>query len=72
MVTLEKIAHLASDCQFDSFGSVDFLTPGSNINLEKISVLGEGTRHDVCASTYSPGNPLFPESVMPSPRMADV
>ena len=60
MVTLEKIAHLASDCQFDSFGSVGPLDPGSNINLEKLSILGEGTRHDVCASTYSPRKSPLP------------
>lgn len=48
MVTLEKMAHLAADCIFDSLG------PGINIDTEKLSSLGEGTRHDVCASTFSP------------------
>jgi len=48
MVTLDKIAHLADDCKFDSLG------PDASVNPEKLSLLGEGTRHDVCASTYSP------------------
>ncbi len=54
MVTLEKIAHLAEDCAFDSLG------PGVNINPKKLSTLGEGTRHDVCASTYSPRESPLP------------
>ena len=54
MVTLEKIAHLAADCVFDSLG------PGINVNREKLSTLGEGTRHDVCASTYSPRDSPLP------------
>ena len=48
MVTLEKIAHLAEDCRFDTLG------PTGGVNAEKLSTLGEGTRHDVCASTFSP------------------
>lgn len=48
MATLEKITHLAEECRFDSLG------PVGNVDLEKLGTLGEGTRHDVCASTFSP------------------
>jgi len=54
MATLEKIAHLAADCVFDSLG------PKINVNLDKLFSLGEGTRHDVCASTYSPRDSPLP------------
>ena len=54
MVTLDKIAHLAEDCRFDSLG------PAASVNPEKLSLLGEGTRHDVCASTYSPRETPLP------------
>jgi putative DNA modification/repair radical SAM protein len=54
MVTLEKMAHLAQESRFDSIG------PGFNVDSEKLSSLGEGTRHDVCASTFSPGNQDLP------------
>lgn len=54
MVTLDKIAHLAEDCRFDSLG------PAASANPEKLSLLGEGTRHDVCASTYSPRETPLP------------
>ncbi len=54
MVTLEKIAHLAQDCRFDSLG------PALNVNPEKLCSLGEGTRHDVCASTFSPRETPLP------------
>ena len=54
MVTLEKIAHLAADCVFDSLG------PHISVSPEKLSSLGEGTRHDVCASTYSPRESHLP------------
>ncbi|HNX39140.1 MAG TPA: helix-hairpin-helix domain-containing protein [Methanothrix sp.] len=50
MVSLEKIAHLADDCRFDSTGPL----LASAIDPEKLRRLGEGTRHDVCASTFSP------------------
>ncbi len=48
MVTLEKIAHLAEECRFDSLG------PARGVDAQKLCTLGEGTRHDVCASTFSP------------------
>jgi putative DNA modification/repair radical SAM protein len=54
MVTLEKMAHLAQESRFDSLG------PGFDVDSEKLSSLGEGTRHDVCASTFSPGNQDLP------------
>ena len=54
MVTLEKMAHLAEKSRFDSLG------PALNIDPEKLSSLGEGTRHDVCASTFSPRNQTLP------------
>ena len=54
MATLEKIAHLAQDCKFDSLG------PAAIVNPEKLCLLGEGTRHDVCASTYSPRDTPLP------------
>ncbi len=50
MVTLEKIAHLADDCRFDSVG----MQAAAAIDMEKLQRLGEGTKHDVCASTFSP------------------
>ena len=50
MVSLEKIAHLADDCRFDSIGP----PAAAAIDPEKLRRLGEGTRHDVCASTFSP------------------
>ncbi|MDQ1261605.1 MAG: hypothetical protein QG575_786 [Euryarchaeota archaeon] len=59
MVTLEKIAHLAEECRFDSSGPVQ--NPSlMNVNAEKLRCLGEGTRHDVCASTYSPRDTPLP------------
>ncbi len=54
MVTLEKIAHLAQDSKFDSLGT------SVTVNPEKLCLLGEGTRHDVCASTYSPRETPLP------------
>jgi predicted DNA-binding helix-hairpin-helix protein len=54
MVTLEKMAHLAQESRFDSLG------PAVSIDPEKLGALGEGTRHDVCASTFSPQSPLLP------------
>jgi predicted DNA-binding helix-hairpin-helix protein len=54
MVTLDKIAHLAEDCRFDSLG------PAASVSPEKLRLLGEGTRHDVCASTYSPRETPLP------------
>jgi predicted DNA-binding helix-hairpin-helix protein len=54
MVTLEKIAHLAQESRFDSLG------PAVSVDPEKLSALGEGTRHDVCASTFSPRSPALP------------
>ena len=54
MVSLEKIAHLAQESRFDSLG------PAVSIDPEKLGALGEGTRHDVCASTCSPRGPCLP------------
>lgn len=54
MVTLEKIAHLAEECVFDSLG------PARGVDAEKLSALGEGTRHDVCASAFSPREKPLP------------
>jgi putative DNA modification/repair radical SAM protein len=55
MVTLEKMAHLAEECRFDSLGPA----AGADMNQDRLRTLGEGTRHDVCASTFSPrDNPL--------------
>jgi len=54
MVTLEKIAHLAQESRFDSLG------PELDVNPQKLGVLGGGTRHDICASTFSPRNPSLP------------
>jgi predicted DNA-binding helix-hairpin-helix protein len=48
MVSLEKIAHLALESKFDSLG------PAPSVDPKKLAALGEGTCHDVCASTYSP------------------
>jgi len=56
MVSLEKIAHLADDCRFDSMGPPS----ASAVDPEKLRLLGEGTRHDVCASTFSPRERTLP------------
>jgi hypothetical protein len=48
MVSLEKLTRLAMECQFD-VGS-DFIGPDS-VDLQKVRILGLGTKHDVCAST---------------------
>ncbi len=62
MVTLEKIAHLAEECRFDSSGPAQgALQAGiDEVDVEKLRRLGEGTRHDVCASTYSPRETPLP------------
>jgi putative DNA modification/repair radical SAM protein len=62
MVTLEKIAHLAEECRFDSSGPVQSVSQvGINeVDVEKLRHLGEGTRHDVCASTFSPRKTPLP------------
>lgn len=52
MVTLEKMAHLAEECRFDSLGQA------AEVDERKLFALGEGTSHDVCASTYSPRTTL--------------
>jgi len=54
MVSLEKMAHLAKESRFDSMG------PEDSIDTEKLSALGSATKHDVCASTFSPGNAALP------------
>jgi len=59
MVTLEKIAHLAEECKFDSLGPARCPTV-VDVDAEKLSILGEGTRHDVCASTFSPRETPLP------------
>ncbi|OPY53044.1 MAG: Helix-hairpin-helix motif protein [Methanosaeta sp. PtaU1.Bin060] len=58
MVSLEKIAHLAEECRFDSLGPMMGQT--IEVDSEKLAALGAGTRHDVCASTYSPRSPAMP------------
>jgi putative DNA modification/repair radical SAM protein len=59
MVTLEKIAHLAEECRFDSMGPA--ASPAVlGVDAEKLRTLGEGTRHDVCASTFSPRETPLP------------
>ena len=59
MVTLEKIAHLAEECRFDSLGPAQ--SPAVvDVDAEKLRTLGEGTRHDVCASTFSPRETPLP------------
>jgi putative DNA modification/repair radical SAM protein len=59
MVTLEKIAHLAEECRFDSLGPA--ISPAVvDVDAKKLSTLGEGTRHDVCASTFSPRETPLP------------
>ncbi len=51
MADLEKIVHLAEESKYDSVG--DPTDSIQNIDLDKVSRLGEGTKHDVCASTSS-------------------
>jgi predicted DNA-binding helix-hairpin-helix protein len=59
MVTLEKIAHLAEECKFDSAGPAQ--SPAVvDVDAKKLRTLGEGTRHDVCASTFSPREEPLP------------
>ncbi|MDD1749913.1 MAG: helix-hairpin-helix domain-containing protein [Methanothrix sp.] len=62
MVTLEKIAHLAEECRFDSTGPAANVGVGVSMEVDakKLSALGEGTRHDVCASTFSPREQPLP------------
>ncbi len=50
MVALDKIIRLASQGQFDSSGPGIYDRP---IDLRKVRILGEGTKHDTCASTAS-------------------
>lgn len=50
MVALDKIIRLASDGRFDSHGPDVYSGP---IDLNKVRMLGEGTKHDTCASTAS-------------------
>ncbi|MCX6678430.1 MAG: helix-hairpin-helix domain-containing protein [Methanothrix sp.] len=59
MVSLEKIAHLAEECRFDSLGPARSPAVVS-VDAEKLSTLGGGTRHDVCASTFSPRETPMP------------
>jgi putative DNA modification/repair radical SAM protein len=54
MVSLEKMAHLAEACSFDSLGQA------AGVDERKLFALGEGTSHDVCASTYSPRETPLP------------
>lgn len=58
MVSLEKIARLADECRFDSLGANMGRPIGAD--TEKLATLGAGTRHDVCASTFSPRSPAMP------------
>ena len=51
MVTLEKIARLASESHFDNTGPAIYDL--AEMDLNKVKALGEGTKHDVCASTAS-------------------
>jgi putative DNA modification/repair radical SAM protein len=58
MVSVEKIAHLALHCGFDSSGPNPISSTGSPYpydqttpDLMKLSALGKGTRYDVCASS---------------------
>ncbi len=51
MVTLDKIVRLANEGQFDSSGPKIYDL--NNINMQKVKTLGEGTKHDICASTAS-------------------
>jgi putative DNA modification/repair radical SAM protein len=50
MVALDKIIRLANDGQFDTSGPDIYNAP---IDLKKVQILGEGTKHDTCASTAS-------------------
>ena len=50
MVALSKIARLADAGQFDSSGPDIYSRP---IDLKKVDILGQGTKHDTCASTAS-------------------
>ncbi len=59
MVTLEKIAHLAEECRFDSMGPAQS-SAVVDVDRKKLRTLGEGTRHDVCASTFSPRETPLP------------
>ncbi len=59
MVTLEKIAHLAEECKFDSMGPAQS-SAVVDVDAKMLRTLGEGTRHDVCASTFSPRETPLP------------
>lgn len=84
MVTLEKMARLATECRFDCLGQgsvedADVLNSSAaeeaaghpaariaagimaeGLDERKLATLGEGTRHDVCASTFSPRSRPLP------------
>jgi putative DNA modification/repair radical SAM protein len=47
VTTLEKMAHLAALCSFDSLGPHS----GRRIDPAKVEALGRGTKHDICSST---------------------
>ncbi len=51
MVTLDKIARLAQESRFDAVAPKIY--GGSQVNLAKVRALGDGTKHDVCASAAS-------------------
>ncbi len=52
MTSLEKIAHLAEESKYDTLGpKTDNI---DDTSLNKVSALGEATKHDVCASSATP------------------
>jgi predicted DNA-binding helix-hairpin-helix protein len=57
MVSLEKIAHLAMESRFELLGPD---ISDISVDQDKLGTLGAATRHDVCASTFSPRSPALP------------
>ncbi len=49
MASLEKILHLVTQSEYDCIGDEGKVL--ENINFSKIDVLGQGTKHDICASS---------------------
>ncbi len=52
MTNLEKIARLAEESKYDVVRPE--MDSEEEFDLQKVSILGEGTKHDVCASTATP------------------
>lgn len=55
MVSLDKIAHLAVGCSFDSLGP-EAVHADPGINPDKLNALGAGTKYDICTASCTPSS----------------